>query len=282
MKQKSILIIVAVVLVLAVLFVAVSLKPRPSDSEKEREAIFQAMNERSREAHRKLEEAETQVEMNFASGDVLDATEPFLAVAAEYRLRRLETVEERTALLEHLIDLTDSLRRMYDASMEGTGTIEPMLRRLRGQSMIRRQIDIWLQPDEEYRNWTRLEDANLELGGTTVRLKNGLGKFTAERYGEQTELEVTLDPDYCFAYNGALYTIVTEDIEKSLNSDFLRMHLCRLSEPGGKTSSGILRPVLELDVFYLSRIEVKGNKLTVIGRKTHDGGDYITEIAIPD
>ena len=282
MKQKTILMIAAVVLVLAVVLATVALNPRHAGPAEEREAIFKAMKERSRDADRRLEEAETQVEMNFASGNVLQATEPFLAVAAEYRLRRLETVEERTALLQQLIDLTDSLRRMYDASLEGAGSIEPMLRRLRGDSLIRRQIRIWLQPDDAYRRWVRLEGAKLELDGSTIQLNNGVGKFTAERYDEQTELEVTLDPDFCFTHNGNAYAIVTEDVEKSLTSDFLRLHLCRLSEPGAMTSGGILRPVLPLDEIYLSRIEVKGSKLSLTGRKTHGGGECILEIAIPE
>ena len=282
MKQKHILTLTTALLILAVVIGIGVQKVRHADPAEEREAIFEAMRERSRDADRKLEEAETQVEMNFASGDVLSATEPFLAVAAEYRLRRLDSVGERTALLQQLIDLTDSLRRMYEASLDGAGSIEPMLRRLRGESLIRRQIEIWLQPDDKYRTWTRLEGAKLELDGMTIQLNNGLGNFTAERYDSPTELEVTLDPDFCFMRNGKVYAIVTEDVEKSLTTDFLRRRLCRLSEPGGMDSVGLLRPVLELDMVYLSRIEVKGNKLALTGRKDYDGGDYIEEIAIPE
>ena len=245
-----------------------------TSSEEEREALLAAMNKQSA-ADKDLAEAETQVEMNSASGGMLSAIEPYLAKSAEYRLRRLGTTAERTALLQQLIDLTDSLRSMYDESLEGAGSVEPMLRHLRGEHLIRRQAEIWLLPDAEYQDWIRLADAKLAFDGMTVQLKNGMGRFKAERYDDQYELEVSIEPDHWFKHDGKCYAVIVEDIENSLNSDFLRLHLCRLDD------SGILRSIMELETFYLARIEVKGNTLILHGNKTHGDGEYRKEILIP-
>ena len=196
--------------------------------------------------------------------------------SAEYRLRRLKTTAERTALLQQLIDLADSLRRMYDESWEDTGSMEPMLRHLRGEHMIRRQAEIWLLPDADYQAWTSLANAKLELDGTTIQLKNGIGEFWAERYDEEYDLQVSIEPDRWFRHRGAIYAVVVEDMDGSLNSDFLRLHLCRLGE------IGILHRVMELDTFYLERVEFKDGTLVLTGEKTHGGGDYRKEIVISE
>lgn len=275
MKLKQILLCVVTALILSVAAGTVLHRVRYVDSDTERKAILAAMNKRSSEAGKALNEAETQIDMNISSGGALSAVKPYLAVAAEYRLRQLKTPAERTALLQQLIDLTDSLRRMYDASLEGTGSIEPMLRHLRGENLIRRQAEIWLLPDAEYQDWMSLADAMLELDGTMIQLKNGMGQFEAERYDEQCELEVSIEPDHWFKHHGQCYAIVVEDIEKSLTSDFLRLHLCRLG------NAGILHCIVELETFYLASIEVRENTLVLLGNKTHGGGEYRKEIPIP-
>ena len=282
MKLKQTLIFAVVALILAAAAGTIALKFRHADFGEDAETIRNEMRTRSHAANQGLDEAQTQIDMNSASGGVLEAVEPFLAKSAEYRLRRLDTVAERVELLEQLIELTESMRRMFDESLEGAGSVEPMRRSLRAASMIQRQVDIWLLPDDKYREWTQLADAKLELDGLTIPLKNGTGTFKAERYDSEYELNVSLEPDLCFNHNGKSYAVVVEDMEGSLNSDFLRLHLCRLSEPGGILSKKVLRPVLELDVFYLSEINVKGNSLVLIGQKTHGQGDYREEIAIPE
>ncbi len=275
-QVKQMLLCVLAAVILSVVAGTALHRIRRADSDKERESILSAMKKCSSKADKALNEAETQLDMNFASGSALAAVEPYLALSAEYRLRRLKTTEERTALLQQLIDLTDSLRRMYDASLEGTGSIEPMLRHLRGEHLIRRQAKIWLLPDAEYQDWMRLADSKLELDGTMIQLKNGIGEFRAERYDDEYELEVSIEPDRWFRYQGNIYAVVVEDMEGSLNSDFLRLHLCRL----GKI--GILHRVMELETFYLDRIEFNGGTLVLTGDKTHGGGDYRKEIAIPE
>ena len=276
MKLKQMFFWAAVALILFAAAGTALHRIRRADPDKERESILSAMKNRSSEAAKALNEAETQLDMNFASGSALSAVEPFLALSAEYRLRRLETQAERTALLQQLIDLTDSLRRMYDAPREGTGSIEPMLRYLRGEYLIRRQAEIWLLPDADYRDWMSLANAMLELDGTMIQLKNGIGEFRAERYDEEYDLQVSLEPDRWFRYRGNIYAVVVEDMEGSLNSDFLRLHLCRLGE------IGVLHRVMELETFYLDRLEFNGGTLLLIGDKTHGGGEYRKEIAIPE
>ena len=125
-------------------------------------------------------------------------------------------------------------------------------------------------------DWMRLADAKLEFDGMTVQLKNGMGNFKAERYDNQYELEVSIEPDHWFRHDGTCYVIVVEDMERTLTSDFLRLYLCRLEK------SGILRSIMELEPFYLARTEVRGNTLVLHGSKTHGDGECRIEIAIPD
>ena len=146
-----------------------------SSDEADGKALNDEMFQKYEDGIRKLDEAITQIEMNFASAEVRSAMEPYLFLAAEYRLRQAKTQEERIAVLTRLAKTEESLQEIRFRSREGTGTVEPLLRNMESASIIVGQARAWFlgmpnpdhpagesAPDEEE---TEEDEADMEEYG---------------------------------------------------------------------------------------------------------------------
>ena len=147
MKKNRTFFLVIALLVLAgaVLFAFVlrrACEHRPSDEE-EGLALKAEMFQKYENAFNRLNEAETQIDMNLASGEIRSAVEPYLALAAEYRLQHAGTREERIRVLKRLIETAQSLQKIDDRPLEGTGSMEPLLRNTEAASAIGGQARTW-------------------------------------------------------------------------------------------------------------------------------------------
>lgn len=297
MKTKKTLAIIGVVLFHVVFVVLVIMNASPAvPAVSEREALLNAMHESYEANFKKLNEAETQIEMTMAAGRIYSSAKPFLAKAAEYRLSRLETPEERLALLEEVFDAGDAVRRIFDGDSDGSAA--GMVKSLEAAGFIVSRASVWLMEDDEYRDWMKWTDLALELDGKTIRMKDGSGTYTAKPYDEYVDLSVSFGPGSRFSCNGKDYAIVTMDLDGSFNTDYLQLHLFRLDPVPASDSAdkpdddeenddsfkpaGVLRQVRQLDTFLYRSHEVKGNKLILKGEKTHSGGPYEATIELPE
>ena len=145
MKKNLTVFLIAALLILAGLIAFVlrrAQEQRPS-GEEEGAALKAEMFQKYEDAFNRLNEADTQADMNIASGEIRSAVEPYLALAAEYRLRRAGTKEERIRMLNRLVETAQSLREIDDRPLEGTGSMEPLLRNTEAASIIVGQARKW-------------------------------------------------------------------------------------------------------------------------------------------
>lgn len=198
----------------------------------EREDLLKELADVEQAKWKVLNDAEKQLDMNFAASDLLDAVKPFLYRAAEYRLRRLATPEERVALLRDLSEIQDSVRTMFLEPREGRGSAYSMLLACSATSSYSRLARIWLMPDPEYADWCRWANVKIELPGRTVPLRNGEGSYTVPGDEEELTYELLLPTQYRFVHGGKRYAIVWEDFRDSMSCEAKRHHLCRLDPDG--------------------------------------------------
>lgn len=236
----------------------------------EREELLKDLSSRYDKAVSVFQTCEgTQLEMDNAATDVWIVAEPLLIDAAEWKIRNSKTVAERKAVLNTVYHIGHEVEAIFSAPREVTGSLELMQRPLLAADLIMRQIRIFLLPEAEAKRWDRISMASGIIDGQQIQLKNGRYFFYDAPYDQKEDVQLLakLDPSFCFNYGGRDYAILTIDLPKSYNTDYLKLFLCQFC-------LGRIVEIIKLDVFCLEKIKLENGILFLEGKKPCQGGKY--------
>ena len=205
-----------------------------------------------------LDSDSSQFEMTAASGSRRTCVEPLLYLAADFRLR--SQPEESQQILQEMFTLGRMTEAILNASREGTGSMESMLRYDRIANLMIRQVEIYLASDKDHARWQRIKSASGEIQNCAFTMQNGLANLDVRLYDEDVTLEAELLPWLCFSFRGNDYAILILDLPKSVNSDSRFLYLMRIRN--GKMKIVEELPLLNAESWLIDDEEllIKGNQ----------------------
>ena len=78
--------------------------------------------------------------------------------------------------------------------------------------------------------WRQISDAEVDLGGKTIKLANGMANFNSVMYDQKVNLEILLFPQDTFSYQNRIFAIIRTDVPFAGNDDFSTVYLCELKK----------------------------------------------------
>ena len=119
---------------------------------------------------------------------------------------------------------SDEPRGSAATEFEGTATVE----------LIRRQIALWLLPDDEYEEWMATwANAKLSFQGKVIPLTSGMARAKLrQKKGDEREIEFLLKRENCFTIDGEKYAFVERGNIAEVSDDLHRVGLYRLTSGG--------------------------------------------------
>ena len=122
---------------------------------------------------------------------------------------------------------SDEPRGSAATEFEGTATVE----------LIRRQIALWLLPDDEYEEWMATwANAKLLFQGKVIPLTSGMAHVKVRKNNfDNDEVEFSLKRENCFKIDGERYALVERNYVASPSDDYNRVCLFRLAPNGTAT-----------------------------------------------
>ncbi|MBQ7178396.1 MAG: hypothetical protein IJS08_13355 [Victivallales bacterium] len=156
-----------------------------------------------------------------------------LKKVAEWRIAHLKddtkkalVCKEYQEALAHIKNInaawTDEPSGSGATEFEGTAVVE----------LVRRQIALWLQTDDEYEEWmTTWSNARLAFQGKEIPLISGMAHVKV-RNNDHDEIELLIKRENCFTIDGEKYAFVERNYVAAVSDDFNRVALYRLEGNG--------------------------------------------------
>lgn len=242
----------------------------------ERENLLKSLSSKYEKALVAFQKSKgTQIEMTSAAGKLWIITEPLLAEAAEWKLCNSKMLVQHKETLNDVYRTGREIEAVFMAPREEIGSAESMLRFVEASRIVMRQVRIFLLSESENQRWHRIADSTGKINDKKIKLKNGHALFIDTPYADEVELNAEITPEFCFSDDEKDYAILSINKPKAVNSDFLRLYLCRFNK-------GNIVSAMELDTFCLEKIIIENGILHMEGQKTHQREKYTMDIRLKE
>ena len=199
-------------------------------SANEREDLLKNFKKENIAAEKVFQDAETQIELTGAAGNLWNIAESQLLRALDYKLRHTTRAEERLHILSDFYKFSRKVQKVYETPRENMGSGAGMqIYHNIAQRMQQHTAVLMLDPESEKR-WRQISDAEVNLGEKTIKLSNGVANFNSVMHNQKVNLEILLFPKDTFSYQNCIFAIIRTDIPFAGNDDFSRVYLCELKK----------------------------------------------------
>ena len=222
---------------MALFFIVSAFAPLASAQNETREemlAWIAKLDKRDAELQKEMENAAQQPRngLTLERVEIWDS-KTVLKKVAEWKIAHLKDDNAKKALVfKEFLEALAHIKSIYAAwdddprgsgatEFEGTAIVE----------LVRRQIALWLLPDDEYEKWMGTwSNAKLSFQGKVIPLISGMAY--AKVRNKDSEVEFLLKRENCFTIDGENYALVEKNYVAAVNDDYNRIYLYRL-EPNG-------------------------------------------------
>lgn len=265
MKNKTLLFVTLLIIFIVVL----SAYYKPSA----KKHLLKNWQQANAEIHAEAKLADTQVDLNAVAAQAMRNQEKYFYQAAAFKIK--QNPQETDNILRDVFIVGQQVARIENASFEGTGSIESMLRANAKDYLYRKHITAFLADTKTYQRWQRVKNASGQIQGDLVHLQNGVCYLKSEYIHEGdpafnmlVDYEISLFQEHSFTSKGIDYAIVCKNAEKAVNNDFLALFFAKIKDEKFEIMQQL--PMVFVDDFIVAKGQV-----TIRGRKRLE--DYDTK-----
>ena len=177
------------------------------------------------------QDAKYQVEINGVTSDRLDLwdTKTVLGKVAEWKIKHLKDEVEKAKVREAYQEALKYIDVIWENSGDGSGSTT--FGGTEVIALIRRQIALWLLPDDEYDEWmASWSNAKLTFQGKIIPLTSGMAHAKLRK--NESSVSFLLKRENCFTIDGEKYALVEKNYVVGVTDDLYRVYLYRLDSNG--------------------------------------------------
>ncbi|MBR4370222.1 MAG: hypothetical protein IKS92_04195 [Victivallales bacterium] len=184
-----------------------------------------------RDAELLQQDAKYQVEINGITSERLELwdTETVLGKVAEWKIKHLKDEGKKAKVREAYQEALKYIDVIWENAGDGTGSTT-----FGGTEiidLIRRQIALWLLPDDEYDEWmASWSNAKLIFQGRIIPLTSGMAHAKLRK--DDSSVSFLLKRENCFTIDGEKYALVERNYVAGVTDDHYRVYLYRLDSNG--------------------------------------------------
>ena len=184
-----------------------------------------------RDAELLQQDAKYQVEINEITSERLELwdTETVLGKVAEWKIKHLKDEAKKAKVREAYQEALKYIDVIWENAGDGTGSTT-----FGGTEiidLIRRQIALWLLPDDEYDEWmASWSNAKLIFQGKIIPLTSGMAHAKLRK--DESSVSFLLKRENCFTIDGEKYALVERNYVAGVTDDHYRVYLYRLDSNG--------------------------------------------------
>ena len=225
--------------IMVLLFVSSAFAPIALAKTKTREEMLEwiaKLDQKDAKIQKKMENA-AQQPRNQYTAERVELWEPkkVFAKVAEWKIAQLKDRAMKNKVHKEYLEALEHIKHMdeqWDDNPRGSGADEFV--GTAAVDLIRRQIALWLLPDDEYKTWmSTWANAKLSYQGREIPLTAGMAHVKVLKdKRDKSWVEFLLKRENCFTIDGVKYALVERNFVAAVNDDLNRVYLYRL-EPNG-------------------------------------------------
>lgn len=186
---------------------------------------------------KEADNARYQQDLNYCAGARANLWSPetVLKRIAEWKIAHLMNETEKELVRKAYQEAVKHIELIWDAwSGEHSGSGATEFAGTAAAELSRRQIALWLLPDDEYKEWMATwSNARLLFQGKEIPLTSGMAHAKERKNDrDQDEVEFLLKHENCYTFDGEKYAFVEKNYVACPSDDFNRVYLFRLNPDG--------------------------------------------------
>ena len=165
--------------------------------------------------------AQTQVEINAASGNYFDSCLKKAELVWDELYRKTTDREMRKLLRHEFAGMMMNINQNFIDARDDKGSASGMMRASRAAVMAGQMTELWQADKESAARWRRIADAYGEVNNCNISISGGICTVKTTAYDNKTDLEVIICPANCFSFNGVDYIVAQADIACRMCDDYM-------------------------------------------------------------